>query len=101
MLKNIFAPLSPDFHIGIKGMDFRSSFHIFRIIISVISSGNDAKYTVGTKCSCAKHTKATFKSRRLVPDSLSILKGHNEIMNRDFNTEKKTHFIIYTHLLTI
>lgn len=67
-----------------------------RIIISVLSSGTDAKCTFGAKRHCAKYTKATFKPCKLVLDLLSILKAIIRIMNPHFNKwEEKTHFIFY------
>lgn len=83
-------------------MDFGSSLHTDQNNYLVLSSGTDAKCTFGAKRHCAKHTKATFKSCKLVLDLLSILKAIIRIMNPHFNKwEEKTHFILHIHQFTI
>ena len=88
LLKDVFAPWHPDLPTGIKRTDFRGSPHTFQhSCLTYILWHWCRGYTAGATCSCAKHTKATFKSCKPVLDLLSILKGRNT--NLDFNNGKR------------
>lgn len=73
MIKEFSCPITTWLSYWNQGHEQASIYS--RIIIPITSSSTGAKCTVGAKCSCAKHTKGTFKSWELVLDLLSIFKG--------------------------